>query len=218
MKTILTLFFDLDDTLYRPDSGLWGAIRARIDQYLLEKVGIPADQISHVRESFFKSYGTTLRGLQTEYQVDSRDYLKFVHDIPLDRYIQPDQQLAEVLKRLPHRKVIFTNADRGHAQRVLSILGIPSFFDRIIDILDIEPYCKPMPQAYQIAFEKAGITSPTQCVMLDDSLLNLKTAAELGMRCIWVNPEHQTNHSDCIRIRNLYELPDVISSLCKEDE
>jgi putative hydrolase of the HAD superfamily len=209
MKNYLTLFFDLDDTLYKPGTGLWSAIRTRIDQYMLETVGIPVEQIPGMREAFFKKYGTTLRGLQAVYQVNTLDYLQFVHDIPLEKFIQRDNRLQEVLECLPHRKIIFTNADRGHANRVLTILGISQHFDAIVDILDIQPFCKPMSEAYIIAAQKTGVADLSQCLMLDDSLENLKTAASLGMGCIWVNPGESSNHIDCIHLKNLYGLCDL---------
>jgi putative hydrolase of the HAD superfamily len=211
MRQYSTLIFDLDDTLYSPHSGLWTAIRIRIDQYMREKLGIPADSIPEIRETYFQRFGTTLRGLQAVYHVDTQDYLNFVHDIPLTDYIQPDHKLDNVLGQLPHRKLIFTNADRGHAQRVLAILGISHRFDMVIDILDIHPYCKPMPEAFDIALRKAGISDPARCLMLDDSQSNLKGAAAIGMGCIWVNPTISVNHSDCVRIENLYGLVDLLS-------
>ena len=35
-----TIFFDLDDTIYPHESGLWEAIKARISQYMHEELGI----------------------------------------------------------------------------------------------------------------------------------------------------------------------------------
>ena len=61
-------FFDLDGTLYPESSGLWLAIKQRIDDYLLEKMGFESQEAQQIRQKFLMKYGTTLRGLQLEYR------------------------------------------------------------------------------------------------------------------------------------------------------
>jgi putative hydrolase of the HAD superfamily len=59
-----TIFFDLDDTLYPSETGLWHAIKERMNSYMRERMHFPEDQIATVREKYFLQYGTTMRGLQ----------------------------------------------------------------------------------------------------------------------------------------------------------
>lgn len=70
-----TIFFDLDATLYPESNGLWTAIRDRIDRYMLVEVGIPQVEIPHLRENFYRNYGTTLKGLQAHYDISAKKYL-----------------------------------------------------------------------------------------------------------------------------------------------
>ncbi len=70
--TFTTIFFDLDDTLYPASSGLWPTLKARMSQYMIEIMGIPAGEVPGLREKYFRRYGTTLRGLQANHQVDVR--------------------------------------------------------------------------------------------------------------------------------------------------
>ena len=79
-----TLFFDLDDTLYPNNTGLWEAIRERMALYMSERLGLPREQVQTLRKTYFQTYGTTLRGLQLHHEVDVDDYLAFVHDLPLE--------------------------------------------------------------------------------------------------------------------------------------
>ena len=65
-----TLFFDLDDTLYPNSTGLWIAIKERMNMYMREQLGIPEKDVPQLREQYFKMYGTTLRGLQARHRVD----------------------------------------------------------------------------------------------------------------------------------------------------
>ncbi len=176
-----TIFFDLDDTLYPASSGLWHEIKDRIGLYMGQKLDIPQEQIQPLRRQLFEEYGTTLRGLQAAYNIDAVDYLAFVHDVPLADYIQPNPVLTSVLANLPCRKFIFTNADDKHARRVLQTLQIEQYFEGIIDILSVSPYCKPMPPAFKIALETAGNPDPHRCVMIDDLPHTIRVARELGL-------------------------------------
>ena len=57
-----TIFFDLDDTLYPSNAGLWLAIKNRMNDYMRERMNIPADEIPALREKYYLQYGTTLHG------------------------------------------------------------------------------------------------------------------------------------------------------------
>ena len=113
-----TIFFDLDDTLYPASSGLWPTLKARMSQYMIERMHIPAGDVPGLREKYFREYGTTLRGLQARHTIDTQDFLAYVHDVNLADYIHPDPQQQAVLASLPTRNLIFTNSDVNHAQRV----------------------------------------------------------------------------------------------------
>lgn len=181
-----TILFDLDDTLYPSDSGIMDAIGARMVQYMVVKLGVPASKADEERERLFHLYGTTRRGLQAEYQIDEADFMDYVHDIPLDQYLSKNPSLLSKLAALPQRKIIFTNADSAHALRILTALGIQDFFAQIIDIRAIQPWCKPQKEAFIKALEIAEIRQPNQCVMIDDSLRNLIAAHALGVFTVQV--------------------------------
>jgi pyrimidine 5'-nucleotidase len=180
--SITTIFFDLDDTLYPAKSGLWSAIKDRINLYMNERLGIPADQVSALRHEYFEQYGTTLLGLCANYSLlDVRGFLDFVHNLPLRDYIQPVPELRPVLEALPARKFIFTNGDAQHAQRVLNVLELDGCFDGILDILDMWPHCKPMPASFEMVFRLAGETHPQHCAMIDDLPRNTHAARQHGI-------------------------------------
>ena len=119
-----TIFFDLDDTLYPSFTGLWKGIKDRMNLYMRERLGIPEENVSQLREQYFKMYGTTLQGLQKRHNVDKEDFLAFVHDLPLKDYLTPNPNLREVIASLQTRNLIFTNADVNHARRVLAALQL----------------------------------------------------------------------------------------------
>jgi putative hydrolase of the HAD superfamily len=184
--TYSTLILDLDDTLYPSSTGIWDLIGDRINLFIHERIGMPANQVSEKRERLFHQYGTTLRGLQIEYGIDPQEYLDFVHQVPIEEILSPDPALNQLLTSIPLTRWIFTNASRAHAERVLGALQIDSPFAGIIDILDIAPFCKPMPEAFELAFRKAAITDPKNCILVDDTPRNIAAARSLGLYTIQV--------------------------------
>jgi putative hydrolase of the HAD superfamily len=204
-----TLMFDVDETLYESSTGIWQVIRDRIGLYMHDRLGLDWESIPGLRANLFTTYGTTLRGLVALYNVDPEDYLAFVHEIPMKEYLKPDPRLRDMLTAYPQRKVIFTNSDRNHAKRVIQTLEIESVFDQIIDIRDIDPHCKPMPEAFQIALGRAQI-DPAVCIMLDDSQPNLATARSLGMATIRVGSNQLSwDYDECIS--RIHDLPDALT-------
>jgi len=210
--TYSTIFFDLDDTLYPPSSGVWDAIGDRIDLFIHKRLGIPMEDVPELRETLYRTYGTTLRGLTVTRGIDQLDYLAFVHDIPLDNYLTPDDKVKAVLARYPQRKVIFTNADRAHAERVLNVLLLRDYFDQIIDILDVSPYCKPMPEAFHLALKSAGQLDAQDCIMIDDAAHNLRAARSAGFFTVRVGSTQADGCCDAAA-PSLLDLPSVLDPL-----
>lgn len=187
-----TVFFDLDDTLYPPSTGLWQAIKERMNLYMLDRMGIPEQDVPVLREQYYKRYGTTLRGLIERHQVDEQDFLAFVHDLPLKEYLRPNPLQRRIIASLPTRNLIFTNADANHARRVLAALELEDLFETIIDVNEVSPYCKPMPESFAIAQELADEPDPRKCVIIDDLPRTTRAALEAGMASILYGTEEPT--------------------------
>jgi len=187
-----TIFFDLDDTLYPNSTGLWKAIKARMNLYMVERMGLPEKDVPAMREQYFKMYGTTLRGLQARHQVDKDDFLAYVHEVPIENYLTPNPTQREIIASLPSRKLIFTNADINHARRVLTVLNLADLFESIVDVNAVAPYCKPMPESFAIAQELADEPDPRKCVMIDDLPRTTRAALEVGMPSILYGTDEPT--------------------------
>jgi putative hydrolase of the HAD superfamily len=184
---IQTIFFDLDGTLY-PDvsGGVWESIRGRIEGYMLERVGISQAKVKSLRQAYLEQYGSTLRGLSVDYQIDPDDYLVYVHDVPIEEMIRPNGKLGDLLSRLRQRKWIFTNASLEHARRVLAALGVAAHFDGIVDIKAMGYRSKPEPASYTLALEKAGQDGAFASLFVDDQTNNLEPAKRLGAGTVLV--------------------------------
>jgi putative hydrolase of the HAD superfamily len=207
-----SLYFDLDDTLYPSNTGLWDAIRSRMNTYMQRIIDKPVDEIAMIRQGYLERYGTTLRGLQANYAIDAEEYLAFVHDLPLEDFIRPDPGLRTLLVSLPQKRWIFTNADYNHAGRVLKILGLDGCFDGIIDILAVDFACKPDTLAYQRALAITGDTDAAECAIFDDAVRNLAPARDLGFYTVLVGKNGAEPDVDRV-IPSLHELTQCMPEL-----
>jgi putative hydrolase of the HAD superfamily len=209
-----TIFFDLDDTLYPASLGLWEAIRVRMHTYMQRLLGLPDEELAAMRQHYLETYGTTLRGLQMNHQVDTEDFLAYVHDLPLNSYLKPDPALRALLLSLPQQRWIFTNSDANHTRRVMNVLGVGDCFAGIIDIHAIQFESKPNQAAYQHALRIAGEAEACNCVYLDDSARNLLPARQMGFYTVLVGGQPDPQAA-CMHLASLHDLPDCMPDLWK---
>ena len=179
------LICDLDNTLYPADSGLMRSVGQRMVLYMIERVGIPPEDADRLKRQYYRDYGTTMRGLILHHGIDPDDYLAFVHNLPLEQYIQPNPALDLMLAGIVLPKAVFTNADREHAGRVLDVLGVRHHFEWIIDVRDFGYHSKPDPSAYTRILDILN-ARPEECIMVEDAAQNLAPAKALGMLTVLV--------------------------------
>jgi putative hydrolase of the HAD superfamily len=209
-KTLKYVLFDLDETLYPSRSGLMAAISELMSRYMEERLDMPPSEIPALREHYYHVYGTTMRGLQIHHGIVPEDYLAYVHDLPLENYIGPNDELDRVLAEIEAEKVVFTNASAEHARRVLKVLGIERHFNCIIDVRALGFLSKPNPEAYRRALailDAAG----DECLIVDDRARNLLPAKELGMTTVLVGSE-KTADVDFV-IGEVTEIGEVVQTL-----
>lgn len=190
-----TLLFDLDNTLYPAERELFSLIDVRINRFMIEVVGIPESEVDHLRRDYWQRYGASLQGLIRHFGIDPEAYLDFVHEVDVASRLAPDPGLRRTLQQLPQRKVVFTNGSRGHALRVLDSLDITDQFEKIFDIRVARYLPKPFSAPYQAVLEDLGVQA-RHCIMLEDSLANLRTAKELGMGTILVGDSPSAPYVD----------------------
>lgn len=179
--TIRAILFDLDNTLYPATSGVMQSIDQRIGEYVRQRLGLSEAEAAEIKRHYYSTYGTTLRGLQQHYgHVETDDYLKFVHDVAIETFLQFDAELDAALTRLPVTKIIFTNSPREHAERVLKAMGLAHHFERIYDLRYFNFVAKPDPACYQHILDDLGVAG-SEVLLLEDTPHNLAPAKALGM-------------------------------------
>src|ERR1700709_1271551 len=82
-RHVRSWIFDLDNTLYRADNGIFSQIEARMTQYVMAFLKLPRDAAYARQKELYQRYGTTLNGLMQEHGTPPEDYLGYVHDIDL---------------------------------------------------------------------------------------------------------------------------------------
>jgi len=179
--------FDLDNTIYPADNGIFAQIEARITDYVMQFLGVPRDAARDRQKSLYRRYGTTLNGLMTEHGCDAGDYLTFVHDIDLSS-LEADEGLAAAVAALPGRRFIFTNGCGSHAERVLARLKMDNLFEAVWDIRTLGFRPKPEPRGYADIVAASGIDAKA-AAMFDDIRRNLVPARALGMTTVWLKTD-----------------------------
>lgn len=177
--------FDLDNTLYPPECALFDLIDAKMRAYIAALLDIPEAEAHHIQKTFFRDHGTTLAGLMARHGVDPHHFLDFVHDIDLAR-LDGAPSLRADISALPGRKLVFTNADAGYAERVLAALGLAGLFDDVCDIHHMAYLPKPQNNAYSALLDRTGI-DPARSLFVEDMARNLLPAKALGMTTVWIN-------------------------------
>jgi putative hydrolase of the HAD superfamily len=183
---ITTWVFDLDNTLYPRRSNLFSQIDVKMTSYVAQLLGLPRDEARKVQKQYYLEHGTTLKGLMLEHRVDYRDFLDKVHDIDYS-WLDPDPLLGQAISALPGRKYIFTNGDRGHAERAARQLGILDRFDDIFDIVAAELTPKPARETYDRFLAAHGVDG-SKSAMFEDLARNLVEAKAVGMATVLILP------------------------------
>src|SRR5690554_4481802 len=185
---IRSWIFDLDNTLYPRGTDLFSQIDVRMTAYVAELLRLPHDEARKVQKDLYRDHGTTLRGLMDLYQVDPDDFLQKVHDIDYS-WLEPDPGLGMAIRQLPGRKFIFTNGNRGHAEKAAAQLGILDHFEDIFDIVAAGLVPKPAKETYDSFVALHGVAGP-DAVMFEDLARNLSVPKQLGMTTVLVVPQN----------------------------
>ena len=179
-----TWLFDLDNTLYPPSSGYLLAIEERIKQYFMRLTGLPAEEAWAVQKRYLEEGGSAVPGLIANHNADPHEFLRDVHDVPLD-LLAPDPELQHAIARLPGRRLVFTNGSEWHAMRVLERLEFADLFDEVFHTEAAGLIAKPDPRAFD-ALIAAHAVVPATTAFFEDRAVNLKPAAALGMTTVLV--------------------------------
>ena len=205
-NVISTIIFDVDDTLYDVSCGFTKHRNGEIvQQYMVDHLKFNTlQEAKAVRDEYFVKYHATAKALTVaqqegkfpkdapifdtkhlaEYWANNLDYTKLgtpktIEFINTLKTLQSDSGIT---------LVAFSNGPRAYVKRVLQYIGMFDLFgeERLYAVDDVLPYCKPEPEAFQKIFNNIGCTAPETCVMVEDSMKNIRAAKQLGMKTLLV--------------------------------
>jgi len=209
--------FDLDNTIYDINLGLFKKISNRITDFIMSKYSLDINQAKKIQKEYYLKYGLTLRGLIVEKKLEPEEFLDYVHDVEHPE-LEKNDQLISKIRLLEGKKIIFTNATSNHAKKILKILELEHDFDQIIDIKDLEYIPKPDKRSYKKLLECLNLNKENldKTIFFEDTVKNLIPAKELGITTVWM--KNSINEKDFIKncnfidysFNNLNEFLDTI--------
>lgn len=237
---ITTIIFDVDDTLYDVDTGFTAHRNGEVvQQYMVDHLKFGSLQEAKiVRDEYFEQYHATAKAL-TVAQREGRfpegaplfdtAHLAEYWATQLDYSLlgSPKTALKGKLQTLPLTLIAFSNGPRAYVKKVLEALDLFDLFgeDRLFAVDDVLPFCKPEAAAFQKIFDSIGNPSPESCVIVEDSMKNIRQAKKLGMKTILVtgkSEDHRILSGDRpeihdpavdVSIETIEDLPVVLPGL-----
>ena len=213
MRKSKVWIFDLDNTLHDARPHIFPHINRLMTEYVAGLLDLGAEEANALRDFYWRRYGATLLGLIRHHRVDPGHFLSETHRFPeLDRMVVGRRELRSVLRRLPGRKIVFSNAPGQYACAVLQALGVRDLFDAVFSIESTR--FRPKPQAHGfLRLMHAHRLVASRCIMVEDSLENLRTAKRLGMKTVWVRESNCAPAWVDASVRQLHRLPRLLHVL-----
>ena len=187
--------FDLDNTLHDASHAIFPSISANMNTFIARVLGdgvtnASQEVVDAARIGYWKRYGATLLGLIKHHQVSAAEFLHQTHDLAdLRAMMRFERGLGRMLKRLPGRKILLTNAPTRYSSDVLRHLGLRRHFSHHIAIenMHVHGQLRPKPSKLMLRrlMRKHG-ASARRCILVEDTLANLRSAKQVGLRTVWV--------------------------------
>ncbi len=205
--------FDLDNTLHNATPHIFPHINRAMTAYLQQHLQLDEAAAGELRRNYWQRYGATLLGLMRHHGTDPGHFLHHTHQFAdLRRMVVREPLLRHALRRLPGRKFVFSNAPVNYAKAVLRVLGISDLFDALFTIERV--HFRPKPDVYGfLRLCRANHLRPRRCIMVEDSLDNLRTAKKLGMKTVWISKADRAPAYVDIRVDGIARLSSHTANL-----
>jgi putative hydrolase of the HAD superfamily len=215
----LTWLFDLDNTLHDASHAIFPAINDNMNAAIARVLAAeqkPAhpEAVDAVRMAYWQRYGATLLGMMRHHAVRAEEFLQDAHRFDnLSQMIRVERGLARMFRRLPGTKILLTNAPTTYARDVVRHIGLYRHFAEHIPIESMVVHGKLRPKPSRLMLQqmlaRRGLRA-RDCVLVEDTLANLKSAKSLRMRTVWFtgylrSVTHRPGFVD-VQVKSLNEL------------
>ena len=203
-EKINTWIFDLDNTLYSADSGIFQQVHKLMGDFISKNLNMDMPEAKKLQAKYYKQHGTTLRGLMDNHGIDPDYFLDEVHRLDYS-IVGPNNKLNEELHKLEGKKIIYTNANKKHSIDVLERIGLTNFFDEIFDIKMANYIPKPELKPYKQIIDLFSINAETSA-MFDDIAKNLVPAKKVNFTSVWIDAGYENFSDDVEASKNILIL------------
>ena len=200
-EKINTWIFDLDNTLYSADSGIFQQVHTLMGEFISKNLNMDMSDAKKLQAKYYKQHGTTLKGLMDNHGIDPDYFLDEVHGLDYS-IVGSNKKLNQELHKLEGRKIIYTNANKKHVIDVLDRIDLTDFFDEIFDIKMANYIPKPELKPYEQIINLFDI-DPNKSAMFDDIAKNLVPAKKVNFTSIWIDAGYE-NFTDDIQASKKY--------------
>lgn len=205
--------FDLDNTLHNATPHIFPHINRSMTAYLQQHLHLDEVAANALRMHYWQRYGATLTGLMRHHGIAPQHFLWHTHQFPeLVKMVLREARLRHVLRALPGKKVVFSNAPQHYAHAVLKLLRVADLFAQVMAVEQTRFRPKPDSYGFLKLLHQHRVRA-AQCVMVEDSLENLMAAKRLGMRTVWVSAGNKMPPCVDVKIRDVMRLPRVLHRL-----
>jgi putative hydrolase of the HAD superfamily len=181
--------FDLDNTLHDASKAIFKAIDQGMTAAIAVHLELELEAAGQLRKTYWKRYGATVIGMVRHHGVDPKAFLNHSHGFDIAPLVHGETGLPARLRQLKGRKILLTNAPLDYARTVLRTLGILHQFESVwaIDHMHLQGRIKPKPSLALMkqVLARLGV-SAHQVVLVEDTLKNLKSARQAGMKTVHV--------------------------------
>lgn len=201
--------FDLDDTLHNASAHIFPVMNQAMTNYIMDTLAMDEATAHDLRRHYWRVYGATLKGLMRHHQTDPQHFLKVTHQFDdLAERVIAVKRLRHLIKSLAGRKVVFTNAPRDYALRVLNLLGIADCFELVFSVESTKFHAKPSVRGFQLLLASLKVKA-SDCVLLEDNAAALMTAKRLGMKTVLLSKKYHKPSFVDYRINQVLALTHI---------
>jgi putative hydrolase of the HAD superfamily len=201
--------FDLDDTLHNASAHIFPVMNQAMTNYIMDTLAMDEATAHDLRRHYWRVYGATLKGLMRHHQTDPQHFLKVTHQFDdLAERVIAVKRLRHLIKSLAGRKVVFTNAPRDYALRVLNLLGIADCFELVFSVESTKFHAKPSVRGFQLLLASLRVKA-SDCVLLEDNAAALMTAKRLGMKTVLLSKKYHKPSFVDYRINQVLALTHI---------
>jgi len=181
-------------------------------EYVMRHVGLEEPAANALRREYWQRYGATLLGLMRRHGTDPAHFLAATHQFPdMQQIVDYDHRVRLLLKHLPGRKVLVSNAPRHYVSAVLASMRVSAHLHAVETIESMRFVPKPARSSLARLLRRhgagnRGASQRHRVVMVEDNLANLKSAKRLGLTTVWISrAAHKPAFVD-FRLRSVLQL------------